>query len=83
MLRVPDETFEHRCVQRVLEQRNGDLKMNATFKSVIPLATLSVWTGATWAQKNDVPQQGSTTYVAYCLNHVLSNIDMGEQVPVR
>ena len=36
-------------------------------------------TGPAWAQKNEMPQQGSTTYEAYYLNHVLSNVDMGEQ----
>jgi hypothetical protein len=56
----------------------GDVKMNATFKAVILGASLSIWTGATWAQKIDMPQQGSTTYVTYYLNHLLSNIDMGE-----
>ena len=53
--------------------------MNATFKSMTFGASLSVWTGATWAQKNDMPQQGSATYAAYYLNHVLWTMDMGEQ----
>lgn len=43
-------------------------------------AALSVWgAGAALAGTFDMPRQGSATYVAYYLNHVSTEIDMGEQ----
>ncbi|MGF6874101.1 hypothetical protein [Paraburkholderia sp. MM5477-R1] len=53
--------------------------MSRIINSMIVGAFFSVCTGLTWAQKNDMPQQGSATYVGYYLNHVLSTMEMGDQ----
>lgn len=53
--------------------------MNAALESIILGGSLALCTGMAWAQKSDTPQQGSATYAAYYLNHVLSTMDMGDQ----
>ncbi|WP_233804887.1 hypothetical protein [Paraburkholderia sp. HP33-1] len=40
---------------------------------------LSILTSAASAQKIEIPQQGSTSYVTYYINHVISSIDMDDQ----
>ncbi|SAK81003.1 hypothetical protein AWB79_05262 [Caballeronia hypogeia] len=53
--------------------------MNAALAAMIFGASLSPFSSVSWAQNNVMPQQGSATYVAYYLNHVLSTMDMGEK----
>ncbi|MFP4894648.1 hypothetical protein [Paraburkholderia sp. EG304] len=54
--------------------------MTSIFKAVIVGASFSICADATLAQKVETPpHQGNTTYVTYYLNHLLANIDMGDE----
>lgn len=52
--------------------------MKVTYKEGL-IVILTIISSAASAQKIEIPQQGSTTYATYYLNHVRSNIDMGDQ----
>jgi hypothetical protein len=54
--------------------------MNDIRKVAVLSAALLVWSArAASAETIDMPREGSATYVAYYLNHVSTEIDMGEQ----
>ena len=64
------------CNKRLRNQERPVMKM--TYKKGL-IAILSILSSAASAQKIEIPQQGSTTYVTYYLNHLVSSIDMGDQ----